>query len=259
MCLILFAFQHHPHYPLIVAANRDEFFERPTQASHFWHDAPAMLAGKDLQAGGTWMGLTTAGRFAAVTNYREPREVDANALSRGHLCKEYLQTTTTLDDYLHSLANTGNRYAGFNVLLGDFSRPEAPQLAYFSNRASTYTRLLPAGIHGISNGLLNDPWPKVDSGKAALAMRTDNAPYQLLDILADSQTAEPALLPDTGVEKTLEEQLSARFIKMENYGTRSSTVFRIDNEGKVDWLEQTYGPNASAGERREFHFSLSPD
>lgn len=256
MCLILFAYQHHPRYPLVVAANRDEFFERPTRTAHFWEDSPELLAGRDLQAGGTWMGMTRRGRFAAVTNFREPRSIPADAKSRGLLCTDYLQSTIDLEDYLQSLSAQGDQFAGFNLLVGDFSDIARPRLAYFSNRAADGFRYLEPGIHGISNGLIDDPWPKVEGGKRALESQLNGSPAQLLNILLDSTTADPSQLPDTGIDKTLEELYSARFIKMDTYGTRCATVLQIENSGQVEWLEQVYDPGGRAGQRQLIEFPL---
>lgn len=256
MCLILFAYQQNPSYPLIIAANRDEFFDRPTQSAHFWNDSPSVLAGRDLLGGGTWMGMTRCGRFAAVTNYREPREVPAQARSRGLLCSDYLQTDVGMDEYLQSLADQRQLFAGYNLLIGDFSNPRSPRLGYFSNRLSGPPILLSPGVHGISNGLLNDHWPKVDTGKCALESQLSADTSALLDILLDSETAAPGELPDTGIEKLLEEQLSARFIKMDNYGTRSSTILRIDRRGQTEWLEQTFAPGGAFEQRQHIHFTI---
>lgn len=256
MCLILFAYQQHPQFPLIIAANRDEFFERPTQTAHFWQDAPDLLAGRDLQAGGTWMGVTKTGRFAAVTNFREPRNAPVDAKSRGLLCTDYLLSKIELSDYLRNIRAERERFAGFNLLLGDFSEPENPRLAYYSNRSGCEPSLLQAGVHGVSNGLLNDSWPKVDGGKSELAANLGAAPEQLMHILSDDATADPARLPDTGIDKDKEQQLSARFIRMEGYGTRCSTILRFSSNGQVEWLEQVFEDAGKAGERQLISFEL---
>lgn len=258
MCLILFAYQHHPRYPLIVAANRDEFFERPTRSAHFWEDSPDLLAGRDLQAGGTWMGMSRQGRFAAVTNFREPRSAPEDAKSRGLLCTEFLQSTVDLEDYLDILSEERDRFAGFNLLVGDFSDTSQPRLACFSNRAENGFHYLKPGVHGISNGLIDDPWPKVEGGKRALESQLDGSPAQLLNILLDSTTADPDQLPNTGIDKALEELYSARFIRMETYGTRCATVLQVANNGQVEWLEQVYGPGGEAGQRQVIEFTLQP-
>ena len=236
MCLILFALQQHPDYPLIVAANRDEFYQRPTQAAHFWPEAPALFAGKDLQAGGTWMGVTKGGRFAAVTNYRETAAPPEHAISRGELCKNFLLADINAENYLDQLDQSKNHYAGFNLLVGDSSA-----LYYYSNRQGVIQAITP-GVHGLSNNLLNTPWPKVESGKTILTsmIATPSEPEQLLSLLLDKQIADDAALPNTGVDLDTERLLSSRFIHSEHYGTRSSAVLRIDHSGRIDWTEQCF-------------------
>lgn len=256
MCLILLAYQPRAQFPLVVAANRDEFFQRPTQSAHFWTDAPDIYAGRDLLAGGTWMGIHRSGRFAAVTNFREPQQHAGNTRSRGFLCTDFLRSGAGIADYIQQLSAQGNRYAGFNLLLGDFTDRENPQLAFCSNRSDETVLHLDAGIHGISNGRLNEPWPKVVSGKRALAENLQRDPQAMLDILLDSSTAPPQQLPDTGIEKALEEQLSSRFIRMDDYGTRSATILRIDRRGNVEWLEQVFGPQAALEGRQVTRFRL---
>lgn len=256
MCLILFAYHCHPEFPLIVAANRDEFYSRPTRAPHFWEDCPDIFAGRDLQAGGTWMGVSRGGRFAAVTNYREGQATPTNKTSRGELCSRFLDADIDPQEYLAELAQRPDAYAGYNLLAGDFSDPQSPRLGYFSNRPHTPATRLPAGIYGLSNGVLDEPWPKVSSGKQQLQQRLQQDPEQIQQILLDGTTADFSQLPDTGIEKSLEEKLSSRFIKMEDYGTRNSTVIRIHRSGEVQWLEQQFGPNGTPAEQRAYRFQL---
>ena len=239
MCLILFAFQYHRQFPLVVAANRDEFYARPTLPAHFWQQHPNLFAGRDMQAGGTWMGITTSGRFAAVTNYREP-SMDANnngqpMLSRGELTTDYLTTTVNAEDYLNTVLQNKTRYAGFNLLVGD-----EKQLLYYSNRMTHWQTLTP-GIYGLSNGLLNEPWPKVESGKRELktVLRGNVDPEPLLNILLDTTAACDKQLPDTGLGIEKERLLSSRFIRSEHYGTRASTVLIVDRQRDVVIWEQT--------------------
>jgi uncharacterized protein with NRDE domain len=236
MCLILFAFQQDPDYPLIVAANRDEFYRRPTQAAHFWPEAPRLFAGKDLQAGGTWMGVTKEGRFAAVTNYRETAIPPEHAISRGELCKNFLNSDISAANYLDQLDQKKNRYAGFNLLAGTSN-----ELYYYSNRQGLIQAITP-GVHGLSNGLLNTSWPKVETGKTALAhmLATNSSPEGLLDLLLDKKIADDDALPSTGVDINTERLLSSRFILSEHYGTRSSAALRMDYHGNIDWAEQSF-------------------
>ena len=163
MCLILFAYRSLPDYRLVLAANRDEFYDRPTRHVAFWDDAPEILAGRDLKAGGTWMGITKKGRFAAITNYRDSGMTIENAPSRGDLVKDFLIGKSRPHDYLESLQNKGQDYNGFNLIIGDGN-----ELFYYSNRDGNIHNIEP-GVHGLSNHLLNTPWPKVAQGSLQTA------------------------------------------------------------------------------------------
>ncbi len=244
MCLILFAFQQQPDYPLIIAANRDEFYDRPTQAAHFWPEAPELFAGKDLQAGGTWMGVTKGGRFAAVTNYRSAASVPPQAISRGQLCTEFLCSDISPEAYLAKLETHKDHYAGFNLLVGT-----TQQLFYYSNRGAGIVAIKP-GVHGLSNGLLNDAWPKVEQGKIALreSLRHSTELESLLPILHDTEVAEAADLPATGVDADTERLLSSRFIRSDGYGTRSSAVLRMGSNKRTEWLEQYFDRDGIYGD-----------
>ena len=196
MCLILFSYAQHPSYRLALAANRDEFFDRPTAPLDFWDGEPDVLAGRDLKEGGTWFGVTRSGRFGAVTNYREPGEHRDEALSRGHLVADFLRAEEDPRTYLEELAPRADRYNGFNLLLAD-----ARTLCYFSNRAAEVQTLEP-GLYGLSNHLLDTDWPKVRRGKALLegALADDEVPLErLLDLLDDRQRPSLENLPETGV------------------------------------------------------------
>ena len=256
MCLILFAYRHHPDFPLIVAANRDEFYRRPTRPPQFWQEHPAVFAGKDLQAGGTWMGVTRQGRFAAITNYRKGIPEPVARPSRGELCVQFLTAESEVDSFLTSLATRADSYAGFNLLVGDFSNLDKPKLGYFSNRSQSDALVLGSGVYGLSNGLLDEAWPKVELGKQALTAQLNDEPQEIQFVLMDRTTAAWEQLPDTGIEKTLEKQLSSRFIVTDNYGTRSSSVMRIHRSGQVDWLDQSFGPQGAISDHRSTAFSL---
>lgn len=237
MCLILFAWKTHPDYRLIIAANRDEFHSRPTQSAHTWTGyQPTLIAGKDLQAGGTWLGVNQAGRFAAVTNFREVPSVDST-LSRGQLVTDYFSTDTSAIDYAEHLLNEGQRYAGFNLLLGDEQR-----LVHVSNRSNSITTI-PSGVHGLSNALLNTPWPKVEVGKAQLNSSLSSIVNhkQLINLLNDQQVAVDELLPSTGINLDHERLLSSIKITSPQYGTRSSSSVFIRHDGQVSFLECRYG------------------
>ena len=249
MCLILFAYQAHPLYPLIVAANRDEFYDRPAARAGWWEHQPGLLAGKDLQAGGAWMGVHRSGRFAAITNYREPGKVIAGAPSRGDLVTAYLAGNGSPEAYLHDLSVRGGQYNGFNLLTGD-----AGQLHYYSNRAGKPQALTP-GIYGLSNHLLNTPWPKIRKGKARLThlLSTHFGPENLFEILLDRNMAPDHQLPETGVSMEWERMLSAMFIQSPVYGTRVSSVLMVDRHGEVYFEERAYIPK---GEPVTARFSL---
>jgi uncharacterized protein with NRDE domain len=228
LCLILFAYQAHKKYKLVVAANRDEVYERPTAPVHFWEDYPNILAGQDLLKMGTWMGVTTTGHFAALTNYRNPKEQSDGKRSRGELVADFLKEDKHPKTYMYELAKKRRIYPGYNLLAGD-----ASELYYYSNVEDKVQRLEP-GIYGVSNHLLNSDWPKVTKGKEGLSKIIKES-HSALDerILNLLQTADPApdeMLPVTGVSLEWERILSPIFIKSEGYGTRSSTVLLISDE-----------------------------
>ena len=248
MCLILVAWRAHHEFPFVVAANRDEYYRRPTASAGFWPDHPQVLAGRDLEAGGTWMGITRNGRFAALTNFRDPARHQPDAPSRGRLVADFLTGTQSIEAYLAGLdASACN---GFNVLLGDGHR-----LVAFSNVTHERHELAP-GIHGLSNALLDTPWPKVSSGKTALEAAIDALPDEtaLWRLLRDDTTHPDSSLPATGVPLEWERLLSAAFVLSPAYGTRSSTVLTRSTGGVVSWDEQTWLAGGTAGERRRYRF-----
>src|SRR6185295_4694266 len=205
MCLIAFAWRAHPHYRLVVAANRDEYFGRPAAPAGFWDDHPNVLAGRDLEAGGTWLGVTLDGRFAALTNYRNPADKKTGAPSRGSLVSDFLTGKAAPMEYLQGVEQRAVNYNGFSLLAGD-----AASLAFLSNRGGHASRVAP-GIHGLSNHLLDTPWPKVRKGKAGLAALLDG-PFDAeaaFGLLGDTERAAGGDLPSTGVSPELEERLSA--------------------------------------------------
>lgn len=253
MCLILIAWQAHPEYPLVVAANRDEFFARRTAAADFWTDAPDILAGRDLEAGGTWLGVTRTGRFAALTNYRDPARNRNGTPSRGELVSRFLAGRQSGPAYLAELETTTDRYNGFNLVFGD-----THGLWCFSNCGEGERRLSP-GIYGLSNHLLDTPWPKVVRGKSALGMALKALPEvgPLFELLRDDRIAPDEALPRTGVSLEWERLLSAAFIRMPGYGTRSSTALLVNSQHGARFIEQTYMQDGVAGERVEKTFSLA--
>lgn len=249
MCLILFSFQPHARQRLVLAANRDEFFSRPTSPAGFWSDAPDVLAGRDLVAGGTWLGITRQGRFAAITNVREPGVAVENPLSRGELTRGFLHSDASCESYLNTIEQNQHRYAGFNLLVGDFGRNKESELFYFGNRDQVI-RKLDAGIYGLSNHLLNSSWPKVDEGKAQLEalLQTQWQAQDLRDIMTQDHVAPDNNLPKTGVSLARERALSAKFIRMGDYGTRAITTLYI-NKGQIAFSEQNYAARESGIEK----------
>lgn len=235
---MIFAHRVSPAFPLVVAANRDEFHARPTAASAFWDEYPDVLAGRDLQQGGTWMGITRTGRFAAVTNYRDPDGVLDAPRSRGELPLEFLAGVSAPRAYLEDLAARARDYAGFNLLLGD-----GHNLWYFSNSDQRPPRSLPAGIYGLSNAALDTPWPKVVLGKARLGalLETGAVSHEALAaVVADRALADPDSLARLGLNGAMDPLLSAQFIVTDTYGTRSSTTLWIDRDGGVHWRERGF-------------------
>jgi len=236
MCLILFAWKTHPKHDLILAANRDEFYDRPTLRAYYWQENSGLLAGKDLTGGGTWIGVAKSGRFAALTNYRDPDHIDPDAPTRGTLTTDFLSSEIPPDAYLEKLIMSDKKYNGFNLLVGNND-----SLWYYNN-VDHNIEDLPPGLYGLSNGLLNESWPKVESGKAALAktLATDPiVPEALLKILDSKKIAIDSQLPKTGVPIQWERSLSPLFIATENYGTRCSTIIMKKNETGL-FIEKTH-------------------
>ena len=253
MCLILLAWQVHPEYPLVVAANRDEFFARPTAPAAFWSDNSTVLAGRDLSAGGTWMGVTRNGRFAALTNHRSTPKLSADAPSRGSMVANFLKGAESPESYCKQLAGLGGRsYNGFNLLAAD-----RDQLFWVSN-VNGEVRQLPPGIYGLSNELLDTPWPKVEQSKSALAKALQALPDDrpLFQLLRDDTTYPDAMLPRTGVDGEWEKLLSAAFVRGPGYGTRSSTALLMERSGVTVFDEQCWIEEAKPGSRHRFRFSM---
>jgi uncharacterized protein with NRDE domain len=254
MCLILLAWQAHPDYPLAVAANRDEFFRRPSAPAAFWAESPQVLAGRDIEAGGTWLGVSRQGRFAALTNYREGGRQLTDAPSRGALTADFLSGNEDAASYLDRLAARGADYNGFNLFVGDGQR-----LGYYANRGEA-PRWLKPGIYGLSNHLLDTPWPKLATAKAAFARALDDLPAQtaFFDLLADQEIVPDVHLPETGVPLAWERILSAIFVSSPDYGTRASTLLTMHKDGLVTLTERSFGAGAAPlGEVRE-SFGTSP-
>jgi uncharacterized protein with NRDE domain len=256
MCLIIFANAATPRYPLIVAANRDEAYARPATPASFWSDHSEVFGGRDLEQGGTWLGITTSGRFAAVTNYRQAPAVHPAPRSRGELTRGYLTGALRPEHYLGAVQARAEEYRGFSLIVG------APGELYFcSNRGGAVARITP-GVHGLSNHLLDEPWPKVLRGITVLSGLLDATEDELLaglfEMLADRARAPERLLPETRGAIERERDLSSAFISGEVYGTRASTVILVRAHGEVVFMERSFGPHGVARGTVEQRFRLQP-
>lgn len=244
MCLIFVSYHHHPDYPLIVAANRDEFYARPSAPIHEWPDQPGVIAGRDKDKGGTWLGFTRNGRFAAVTNFRSG-QANENRLSRGKLALQLLTCEQPRHFINVELADTAPDYNDFNCLFY-----HQQQLYYLSNKADSHQAILSPGIYGLSNALLNTPWPKLTRGKAAFSKAINGVPdkQELWRVLADQTPAPDNELPQTGVSQHWEKLLSPRFIQSPHYGTRSSHLLFWSATGTVTLKERRFNASGLVGE-----------
>lgn len=238
MCTILFSYRPGPGDRLVLLANRDEFYDRPTAPAGNWEDAPEIYAGRDLVAGGTWLGVTRSGRIAAVTNFRDPKQ-KPGTLSRGNLVADFLRTDSAPRPYLEVVHQSASNYSGFNLLVGDIF--SADSLFYYSNRGEGI-RKLEYGLYGLSNHLLDTPWPKVSRGKMLFRelLEEGASDEQFLSILEDRTIAPDEELPDTGVGIEKERLLSPIFIKTPVYGTRSSTVVVFSGDGGIRFEEKVH-------------------
>lgn len=252
MCVLALAWNVHPRWRLLLIGNRDEVYARPSAALHAWSDDPALLAGRDLEAGGTWMGVHAPGRMAVVTNVRDPRAAQDGA-SRGLLVSDFLRGTQTAARHAAALAADAVRYRPFNLLLFD-----AAGARFVSNRPEVRQRVVADGVHGLSNGALDAPWPKVRRTAAALehwlaAGETGFAP--LFAALADTSPAPDAELPDTGVGLELERRLAPVFVHGDRYGTRATTLVAMDRDGAGCIIEHRFGPGGIAQGHTKLAFS----
>jgi len=257
MCLILFANEANSRYRLVLAANRDESYSRPTAPAAFWEEAPNVLAGRDLKGGGSWLGVTRSGKIAAVTNFRGSDKVWENAPSRGNLVSSFLMSGESPDTFADMLHSKARRYNGFNLLIGS-----AERLWWYSNRYDEQPHRIIPGIHGLSNHLLDTPWPKVERGKRALEHlivgEKEITAEQVFPILEDRSPAADEELPDTGVGQELERVLSAPFIHTQYYGTRSSTVLLIEHTGSVTFVERSFNPRDESQKEARYEFRTEP-
>lgn len=256
MCLLVLAWQAHPRYRLVVAANRDEFHARPAAALARWTRGPDILAGRDLSAGGTWLGLDRARRFGVITNFRDLQATPPGAPSRGELIPRFLGGTAAAAEFCAELTARAPAYAGFNLLLAD-----AGSLWYASNRAAPFARALPPGIHGISNEHLDAPWPKllrVRAGFEAWLGRRAPSVEELFEVLADrTRSHAPGAAGPAGLDPQWQEVLSAPFVLHPQYGTRCSTILLLEPSGQLELIERRFDAGGvRCGERR---FALAPD
>ncbi len=254
MCLIFLSFNQHPDYPLIIAANRDEFYDRPASSLGLWPEYPNILAGKDLTGGGTWLGVTKSGYFAMLTNYRDMANIKANAPTRGKLVLDYLAGEFDASNYLQALDASSSLYNGYNIILGTLNDPW-----YYSNQNHEIFRL-GTGLYGLSNALLDTKWPKVEIGKEKYRQIIEKEQLDFEAIfyfMYDKTLAADEKLPDTGIGYEKEKLLSSMFIELPGYGTRNTTLLIKDKANNVQIIERTYSqPNDSTSELK-FEFSLN--
>lgn len=238
MCLIVFAFHAHPDYPLLYAGNRDEFYERPTRPMHRWDTSPAIWAGRDEKAGGTWFGVNEQGTVAALTNIRDKRSIKPNAPSRGEIVPALLTDKSPLADRLALLDKKAPEYNGFNILLGN-----RHELYHYNSQSRRMAPVKP-GVHAISNASLNTAWPKVEQAEKKMrellknGIATDSS--ALFGLMNDRTTYPLDKLPETGLDDEMEIAVSAAFIEAGDYGTRSTTVMKIGSNNRIELLERSF-------------------
>jgi uncharacterized protein with NRDE domain len=250
---MVFANNYHPDYKLIFAANRDEFYERPSSPVHFRKDDP-ILAGKDLKDGGTWCGINKNGRFAAITNYRNIKAIKKDAVSRGKIVTDFLTGTSSPELYSKGLANSANQYNGYSFVFGNIS-----ELFFFSNQSAKLLKI-ESGIHGLSNHLIDTPWYNVRRGKELLERavnKGDNFIEDLFALLSDTTSSPDNELPDTGLDKKTEKSISSIFVETPGYGTRSSSVILIDRNDNVTFVEKSLDIRTKEWMTNKFEFQTA--
>lgn len=253
MCLIFLSVHQHPRYKLIVAANRDEFYQRKTAAAQFWEDHPEILGGRDLEAQGTWMAINKNGRIAMVTNYRDLTNLKSIAPSRGALVADFLLNTESPQNYLSEVAVKGYQYNGFNLIVG------SPEELWYNSNYKKGVEKISNGLHGLSNHLLDTPWPKVERGLEKMRKLISDRNVdsnQLFEVLFDDAIAADDQLPDTGIGLQRERVLSSMFIKSPGYGTRCSTVILIDHNNAVQFSERVYDLKTFEYNQKDFQFTI---
>lgn len=255
MCCLFLALNQHPDFSLLVAANRDEYYRRPTRVAEFWEDAPHVLAGRDLEQGGTWLGVTRDGRFAAVTNFRDAAAGTAVGPSRGHLVRDFLLSTHEPGEYLAHVAARGAQYQGFSLVVGN-----ANGIMYYSNRGDGPHRLK-AGLYGLSNHLLDTAWPKIVQGKIMLGQLLNQpagpSERDMMTLLAHSAVATDDQLPRTCLDLEQERTNSPIFVNGEVYGTRCSTTIRLTGAGMLEFSERTFSKPSNEHTTAQYSFELA--
>ncbi|WP_261842625.1 NRDE family protein [Aliamphritea ceti] len=254
MCLIVFAYKQHPEYNLILVANRDEQYERPTQSLHIWDSPTGIIAGRDSLQSGTWLGIAHNGHFSAITNHRNGLHIRSTSRSRGLLTTEFLNSSVSAQHYADEISQTSVPYNGFNLIVADSSG-----LYHASNVTKEY-QYLRSGIYGLSNALLDTDWPKTRQQKQRLkdALQAHNPnPQTLIEMMADPQRYPDETLPDTHVGIEIERALSSSFIQLESYGTRATTVVMQDYHGRTRIIEQNYTA-AGKAELIEYELQIEP-
>lgn len=255
MCLAILSYKRDSEIPIILIGNRDEYHSRPTANCHYWEDYPNILGGRDLKSGGSWLAINTNGLFAAVTNYRDPQlKAPSAPLSRGKIVMDFVLSKDP-EGFLYSLKENCSKYPGFNLIAG-----WGTNLYYFSNISKDLTPLHD-GVYGLSNHLLDSPWPKVVKVKQKLRdlIDTKGNAFEAADsfeFMTNSSRFPDADLPDTGVGIELERFLSPIFIVGERYGTRCTSVLKIAKTGNVDFYEQNYTPSGMKSEYSHYSFQI---
>ena len=246
MCLIGIRWEPEAETPFLLVANRDELYDRPTREGHFWDENPDVYGGKDLLAGGSWMGVSKQGRFAAVTNFREMPVVEGKR-SRGALVHDFLCSDISAIEYLSGISEYADEWSGFNLLLADGNG-----LFYYSNRKNEIEQLK-SGIYVLTNHLLNSPWPKSEKLKKCLSGSNygDHSNDYWFEVMRDTRQAHLSQLPDTGVGVEREKLLSSLFIESENYGTRTTTLIKMNKIDSLLWIEKNYSVNSESEKRHK--------
>lgn len=258
MCTVLFSFKAHPEYPLVLASNRDEFYDRPTTPADFWDECPDLIAGRDLKECGTWLGITKTGRIATLTNFRAPASMRDDAPTRGKLVSNFLLSGKDPNTYFDDMRFKAHEYNGFNLLFGYVS-----ELYYFSNKDHGSCQKVKPGLYGLSNHLLDTPWPKVERGKKLLSDAISRGKpvtsESIFNVLADTYQPDDGLLPDTGVGLKWERILAPIFVQSPVYGTQFSTVIMVDKKNRVSFTERAFHSRSDQYTERTFEFTLAND